>query len=380
MDIKQWVIDLRRDFHQHPELPEQESRTATRVEEILSSLGIATRRAYNTGVIGVLEGAAPGQTIALRADMDALQLEERTQASYASCTAGVMHACGHDAHTAALLGAARLLASQRDELAGRVVFVFQPAEELGTGAAGMIQEGALTGVDAIMGQHVFSSIPVGMVATAPGPILAGSARFKATFRGKGGHGAMPHGAVDSIAPACQAVLALPSAVTKEFDAKERLVLTVGQIHGGTRANIVAGETWFDGTARFFEPQLGTAIEAKMRRIIEGSAATFGVTAELAYATTVPPTVNDAALTELVRSVAADLLGAGSLVPLAPVMGSEDFSYFAQAVPGVFVGIGAGNPQRGLVHPSHHPEFDIDEGCLDVMTRLFVGFARAYLAR
>lgn len=379
MDLKSWVVGLRREFHRHPELSRREQRTSARVGEELKALGIETRKVAGTGIAGVLAGGRPGRTVGLRADMDALEVTERTGLSFASENPGVMHACGHDAHTAALLGAARVLAAERESLPGKVVFLFQPAEEVAFGAKAMIDEGALEGVDAVFGLHVFGAIPCGVVGVSAGPVLAGGDEFKVTFRGKGGHGATPHTAVDSIGPACQTVLSLQALVTKEFDAKDPLVLTVGQIHGGTRFNVVADETWFDGTARYYRPELSGEIEGKLRRVAEATAAACRNSVEIEYRVMVPPTVNAPELAELARKVAVAAVGEGGVARLEPVMGSEDFSFFASKVPGVFVAVGAANAGQGIVHPNHHPQFDIDEACLETAVELYAGFARAYLS-
>ncbi len=378
MDIRSWVIGLRREFHRWAEPSGHEVRTAARVEEVLGSLRIATRRVAKTGVIGTLKGDRPGPTIALRADMDALAQNERTGLEFASENPGVMHACGHDAHTSALLGAARTLADEV-ELAGTVVFLFQPAEELATGAQAMIAEGALDAVDAVFGLHVFGQAPVGYVGVRPGPILAGGDRWKMTFRGRGGHGAMPHVTIDALAPACTTALGLQSIVTKEFDAKDPLVLTVGQVHGGTRFNVVADEAWLDGTVRYYRPEFAAQVEEKMRRFAQSAAEAYRTTMELEYIVMCPPTVNDPELAQLGLDVARRTLGPDALMPFEPVMGSEDFSFFSQKVPGLFVAVGAGNTQKGLVYPNHHPQFDIDEDCLDIARTMYVEFAKAYLA-
>ncbi|HEY3315012.1 MAG TPA: amidohydrolase [Bacillota bacterium] len=365
-DLDSWVIDLRHEFHRFPELSHSEQRTAARVEEILGSLGIETRRVAGTGVIGRLHGRESGKTVALRADMDALQQTEKTGLPYASENSGLMHACGHDAHTAMLLGAARKLAEGRDALRGDVVFLFQPAEEMATGAMMMIAEGALEGVGAIFGMHVFANaptgglLPTGTVAILPGPVAAGADFFRVTVKGKGGHAAMPQLAVDSIFPAALMLTGIRAIVTAEMDAMDPVVITVGQIHGGTRFNIIADETWFDGTVRYFRPELGGLVQEKIKRIVEGTAQAHRVEVDLLYNTMVPPTVNDPGLAELARQVAAGVAGPGQMTDFAPMMGSEDFSFFASRIPGVFIGLGAGNEAKGAVYANHHPQFTIDK--------------------
>jgi len=381
MDTKSWVIELRREFHRHPELSGQEVRTSARVEEILKSLGVETRRAARTGVVGTLRGKAGGKTIGLRADMDALEQEERTGLPFASENKGVMHACGHDGHTAMLLGAAKELAAQKDLLKGTVVFLFQPAEEGLGGARTMIEDGALEGVGAVFGEHLlaFPGLPVGTVMTGPGPMLAGMAMFKATFKGKGGHGAMPHLSVDTVIPACHAVTALESIVTKEIDTALRSVISVGQIHGGTRMNIIADETWFNGSVRFFAPEVAGLVEEKMGRIIRSTAEAFRTSVHFQYVKGVPPTVNDPEMAALATGVAQRVVGAAWVKPITPAMGSEDFAYYSERVPGVYVGLSAAKGD-GKDYPNHHPQFDINEDMLEVGTNLHVEFVKAFLGQ
>jgi amidohydrolase len=378
MSIKSWVIELRRDFHKHPEPSWREERTSTRVEETLKSLGIETHRIARTGVLGILRGSAPGRRVALRADMDALELTERTGAPYASENPGIMHACGHDAHTASLLGAARALTESRDALKGDVVFLFQPAEEVAEGAKSMIEAGAMNGVDAVFGVHVFGVLPVGKVGIIEGPMLAGFGRFKVTFKGVGGHGAMPHLAVNTITPACQAYLGFQAIVSQEINPADPAVLTVGQIHGGTRFNVIADETWFEGSTRFFKPEVGKMLDERIERLARATAEAHRATATVEYQAALPPTINDPGMARLAREAASEEFGPDCLTTFEPVMGSEDFSFFANVVPGVFVGVGAGNVGKGLTFANHHPQFDIDEDCLDMATRLYAAFARAFL--
>lgn len=378
MDIKSWVIELRREFHRHPEPSWQEHRTAARVEEILKSLGVETRRVAGTGVVGVLRGGLPGKTVALRADMDALQQSEKTGLEYASQNPGVMHACGHDAHTAMLLGAARILAEGKQSFRGNVVFLFQPAEELAQGAKAMIEAGALEGVDAVFGIHVWSGLPTGTVSIEPGPRMASIDIFKVTVRGKGGHGSAPHQGIDTIVPAALMVLGFQSIVTKELDARNPVVLSIGQIHGGTRFNIIADETWMDGSVRCFDPAIQDMVEEKMKRVAQLTAEAHRATVEFQYTRGCPVTFNDPKLTELAQQVARAELGEGSLKHLEPLTGSEDFSFFASKVPGTFAFLGTGNEAKGTTYPQHHPQYNIDEDALEVGTRLYVAFARAFL--
>ncbi|MDP2857618.1 MAG: amidohydrolase, partial [Bacillota bacterium] len=256
-----------------------------------------------------------------------------------------------------------------------------PAEEGLGGARMMVEDGALQGVDAVFGEHVlaFPGTPAGTVATGPGPMLAGMAMFKATFKGKGGHGAMPHLSVDTIVPACHAITSMESIVTKEIDSAMRAVISVGQVHGGTRMNIIADETWFDGSVRFFAPEVAGLVEEKMGRILRSTAEAFRTSVDFQYRKGVPPTVNDQEMGVLAVEVAKRVVGAGKVMPVSPVMGSVDFAYYSERVPGVYVGLSASKGD-GKDYPNHHPQFDINEDMLEVGTRLHVEFAKAYLAR
>ena len=380
MDTGQWVIELRREFHRFPEPSLHENRTAARVEEILSSLGIETHRVAGTGVLGRLRGGkGRGRVVALRADMDALELTEKTGLSFASENPGIMHACGHDGHTAMLLGAAKVLAEQKESLKGDVVFLFQPAEEVMQGARGMVEAGALKGVDAVFGIHAWRDLPTGKIAVQPGPLLAGIDIFKVIVRGKGGHGSMPHQGIDTITPACLAVLGLHAIVSRELDARNPVVLSVGQIHGGTRFNIIADETWFDGSMRYFDPEISDMVEQKIARVVRSTAEAHRTTAEVQYTKGALPTINDSCLAELAREVVGREIGEDCLTRVKPVTGSEDFPYLTAHVPGMYVFLGVGNEAKGAAYPHHHSQFTLDEDALELGTRLHAGFARAFLS-
>ncbi|HHV79134.1 MAG TPA: amidohydrolase [Firmicutes bacterium] len=378
LEIKSWTVERRREFHRYPEPSWHEVKTAARIEQILGELGIETRRVAGTGVIGQLRGGQPGKTVGLRADIDGLQQHEETGLPFASENPGFMHACGHDAHIAMLLGAAKLLAERASSLPGRVLFLFQPAEELCQGAKAMIEAGALEGVHAVFGIHVWSALPAGKVSIEPGPRMASADIFKITFKGKGGHGSAPQEGVDTIVPAALTVLGLQSIVCKELDARKPVVLNVGQIHGGTRFNVIADETTIDGSVRCFDPEVQDLIEEKVRRVARLTAEAHRATVELEYSRACPVTVNDPGLTELAQRVARRELGEACLACLEPVTGSEDFSFYASKVPATYAFLGVGNKAKGTTYPQHHPCYDIDEDVLEYGVKLHVAFAEAFL--
>ena len=367
------LVDLRRDFHRHPELAFREHRTARRVAERLAELGIAVRTGVGkTGVVGDLGQAGP--RVALRADMDALPMQETNEVPYASQVPGVMHACGHDVHVACLLGAAELLAREAaaGRLPGRVRFLFQPAEEAQddeglSGAMRMVDEGVMEGVDAILGLHVWSEDPVGTISLREGAASAYPDTFKLVVKGQEAHAAFPHRGVDAISLAAQVITALETVVSRRLDPTTGKVLTVGTIQGGTKDNIMAGQVTMTGTIRTFEPETRQAVFAELERA-SGVARAMGGDYELDIQPGYIPVVNDPALTALVRQVGADLLGAESVVTAALQMGGEDFSYFAQEAPGCFFFIGGATPGEP-VRLHHHPRFDVDERCLPLGTAL-----------
>jgi amidohydrolase len=244
----------------------------------------------------------------------------------------------------------------------------------------MALAGAMEGVDAVFGTHVFGVVPAGKVAIHAGPMLAGSGSFKVTFHGKGGHGAQPHMSIDTITPACMAFMGIQGIVNKEIPASDAAVVNVCQIHGGTRGNVITDTCWLEGTFRYYKPELGDIISQAIQRIADAAAQATRTTVDVECRIGVGPTVNDAALAELAKEVAAKEIGPDAAMEFEPIMGSEDFSVFSNMVPGMFVGIGAGSPKDGIMWPNHHPLFDIDEDCLDVAVRMYVGFAKAYLEK
>jgi amidohydrolase len=325
----------------------------------------------------VIEGRPGGKTVALRADMDALPIQEESGAEYASEHPGAMHACGHDGHMAILLGAARVLAARRESFQGRIVLLFQPSEErLPGGAPAMIREGALDGVDAIFGLHLWQPLANGRVGLVAGPMMAEPDTFELTITGRGGHAAMPQQAVDPVLAAAQTVVNAQTIVSRNRAPLTPLVVSFTTIHGGTADNIIPDQVVLTGTVRTLDDATQALAERRLREIVAATAATFGATAHLAYTRGYPPLVNDAAMVELARTVAARELGADRVAEIEPVMGGEDFAYYLQRVPGAFVFFGSGSKP----YPHHHPRFDIDESLLPDATLLMTALALEFLGQ
>lgn len=374
------VVELRREIHRHPELGFEETKTSALVRAELDALGIEYRTLATTGVVAVVRGAHPGKTAALRADMDALPITERTGLEFASQVAGKMHACGHDAHTAMLLGAAHVLAAQRAHMRGNAVLVFQPAEEGPGGAEPMIAEGALDDprVDAIAMLHVDPRIPAGTISVTPGPVNASADELFITVRGRGGHGAYPHTAVDAIPVASAIVLALQNIAARETDPLKSVVVTIGTIEGGYRNNVIADEVRMTGTLRAHDPQIRDGLEARVRRIVEGVACAYGASAEVRIVYGYPPVVNDVELASRFRDFMRER-ERFTVESLPPTMGAEDFAYFAARVPGVHVRLGIRSEAEGAVHSGHSAEFRIDEAALPVGVETLVSFVEMVTA-
>jgi amidohydrolase len=365
-DLFTYTRDLRRDFHMHPELGFEEVRTAGIVAAELRKLDIPVIEGIaSTGVMAVLQGSQPGQVVLFRADMDALPVSEETGAEYASLIRGKMHACGHDAHTAVALTAARLVAAHRSELAGAVKFILQPAEEGGGGAKRMMAEGILSEPvpDFAVGLHVWNDAPLGWWGIAPGPVMAGADIFSVRITGKGGHGASPHLTHDPITAAAQVITALQSIVARNVAPLQSAVISIGRVHGGEAFNVIPGEVELLGTIRFFEEGVHQDVLEKITQVVEGISTAMGCRAEIKVDAMTPAVVNDPGVAARLRQVAHELFPQAEVADSFKTMGSEDMAFILDKIPGCFVVVGSANPSKGLTSSHHNPHFDIDEDVL-----------------
>ncbi|WP_299407074.1 M20 family metallopeptidase [Acaryochloris sp. IP29b_bin.148] len=375
------LVSWRRHLHQYPELGFKEHLTAKFVAERLSEWGIPHQVGIaKTGLVATITGEQPGPVLAIRADMDALPIQEENTVPYRSRHDGVMHACGHDGHTAIALGTARYLSQHSSDFAGTVKLIFQPAEESPGGAKPMIEAGVLKNpdVDAIIGLHLWNNLPVGTVGVKAGPLMAAVDLFECRIQGKGGHGAMPHQTTDAVVISAQIVNALQTIVARHVNPLESAVVTVGQLHAGTASNIIADSSFLSGTVRYFQPELAQRIESQIEAILTGICQSWGATYDLNYWQLYPAVINDAAIAELVRSVSTDVIETPTgVVPTCQTMGGEDMSFFLQEVPGCYFFLGSANDTRGLAYPHHHPQFDFDETALGMGVELFVRCVEAF---
>ena len=370
--LENTIISTRRDIHQHPELAFEEHRTAELVANRLTSLGIDVETGIGkTGVVGTLKGNPNGKTIALRADMDALPMQETSDIPYKSIHDGIMHACGHDGHTAMLLGAAEAASKLVGNLNGTIKFFFQPAEEGQGGARYMIDDGVLEGVDEAYGIHLWNYQKYGTVGVKPGPIMAAADIFKIIIHGKGGHGAAPQGTQDAVLIAAHIIQTLQTIVSRNTNPIESTVVTVGQINGGYNFNIIADTVTLKGTTRAYTEKNRQLIKDRMAEVIAGTEKTFGAKIELDYEDGYPPTINDPVASENLLNAANKIVGDGAGHPYLS-MGGEDFSYFLQKVPGCYFLIGSAPKDREPLSVPHHcSHFDIDERALLVGSSVYL---------
>jgi amidohydrolase len=363
----EYTRDMRRDFHSHPELGFQEVRTAGIVARELSSLGLEVCTGVGgTGVVTLLEGAKPGPVVLVRADMDALPIHEKTGACYASQNPGVMHACGHDGHTAMLLTVAKILYAHRSEIAGTVKFMFQPAEEGMGGAEKMILEGVLENpkVDIALALHVWNEKPIGWIGIGDGPVMAGAEIFKIKIIGKGGHAAAPHLAVDAVLATAQIITALQGIVARNVAPLQTAVVSVCTIHGGETFNVIPPAIEMTGTIRTFEPAVRNLVLERFKKTVHSISEGMGCEAEIDLRVLTPATINQSDLALRVQAVARNLFPEADVDTANYItMGSEDFAYVLEKVPGCFFFIGSSNPKKGFDAGHHHPRFDMDEAVL-----------------
>lgn len=376
-EIRDWIVRTRRELHRFPELMYEEVRTSQLVRKTLDELGIRYRYPLaETGVVATL-GDGRGPCVALRADMDALPIHEETDVSFRSEHDGKMHACGHDCHTAMLLGAARLLKARESEIRGTVKLIFQPAEEGGAGGRRMRDEGALLDppVQRIFGLHVWPLLPTGMLGSRAGVFLAAAGEMEITVRGKGGHAAMPHLTIDPVSVAAKLVTELQTIVARELDPLNSGVVSITSVHGGEAYNVIPEVVCLRGTVRALTMDNLLFIQQRVREIAAQVGAAHRCLVETAFpGNDYPPTVNDAECWNVARRLAAELTSPQHVAELAPVMGGEDFAFYTEEVPGCFVALGVRNEAQGAVYSVHHPKFKVDEDALPLGTALHVAFA------
>lgn len=373
------MIAFRRDLHAHPELPFEEIRTTKRIAEELDKIGIAYRLTEPTGVIAEIKGGKPGKTVALRADIDALPvLELNDSLEYKSTIEGKMHACGHDAHTAMLLTAAKALYEVREELAGNVRLIFQPAEEIAQGALAMIKQCAIENVDNVFGMHIWTTTPSGKVSCNVGGSFASADLLKVTFKGRGGHGSMPEATIDAAVVASAFVMNLQAIVSRETSSLDSAVVTIGKMDVGTRFNVIAENAVLDGTVRCFDIETRNRIEAAIRRYAEHTAAIYGATAHVDYIYGTLPVINEERSALLAQSVISQAFGEQALINERPTPGGEDFSFYIENIPGCFALLGTGNAEKDTQWAHHHGCFNIDEDTMATGAELHAQYAWSYL--
>jgi len=379
--LEKEIIDIRRDLHMHPEVSGKEERTSAIAAAFLERLGIPVQRCRkNFGVIGRLQGGKGGPTVALRADMDALPMTEATGLAYASKVQGAMHACGHDVHTAILMGTAAVLAALRDRLETNVVFCFQPSEEFFPGGAiGMIEEGAVENPkpDSVFALHT-SPIPVGQIAIIPGPMIGSVSTLSLRIFGKGGHFSSPHMAVDTIVAASHVVVALNSMMTRRVDPLDSAVLTFGMIQGGTRDNIIGDMVVLRGNIGSLDEALCRTLMEELEKTVKGVTEAMGATYKLKYIHGYPTLRNEPVNTAYVQKIASQILGAENVVPIKPSLGGEDMAFFLRKVPGAMFFLGTHDAEKGQVPAMNHdPRFNPDERAIPIGMKLLSHLAAEY---
>ena len=382
-DLQPQLVTWRRSIHQKPELGFQEHLTAILISQQLTAWSIPHQTGIaDTGIVATIKGDKPGKVIAIRADMDALPIQEANEVSYRSQHDGKMHACGHDGHVAIALGTARYLHQHKANLSGTVKMIFQPAEEGPGGAKPMIEAGVLKNpdVDAIIGLHLWNNLPLGTVGVRSGALMAAVECFRLQIFGKGGHGAMPDQTIDSIVVGSQIVNALQTIVSRNINPLDSAVVTVGEFHGGTALNVIADSVSMSGTVRYFNPELESLIGQRIESIVAGICQSHGATYELDYWQLYPPTINNPEMARLVASVANEVVETPmGVVPECQTMGGEDMSFFLQQVPGCYFFVGSANSDLGLAYPHHHPRFDFDESALGTGVEIFVRCVEKFLS-
>jgi amidohydrolase len=378
------LVAMRRDLHEHPELAFEEVRTSNIVAQRLQALGLDVRtNVAKTGVVGLLRGGAgDAKTIAIRADMDALPIHEMTEVDYRSTVDGKMHACGHDGHTSILLTVADILSKRRAELPGNIKFIFQPAEEQIGGARPMLQEGALEGVDNIIGLHLISTYPIGRVGVRAGTIFASADSFEMTVKGRGGHAASPEEAVDPIAISAYIITALQTLISRETASFSPAIVTIGSIHAGSAFNIIPEQAVLQGTMRAFSPEVRSHLLRRIEELAQGISTAMGGSCSFSWSDGCPPCYNDPTVTAVVHEAAIATVGEQAVDDSEVVMttGSDDMGIFLEAVPGCYFIVGANNADKGAKYPHHHPRFNVDEDALPIAVEVLTRSALDLLAK
>lgn len=379
--VKEEVIEWRRYLHKYPELSFHEEKTAQFVYETLQTFGdLEISRPTKTSVVARLIGQQPGKVIALRADMDALPIEEENNFDFVSQNSGVMHACGHDGHTAMLLGTAKILLGLKEQIKGEVRFIFQHAEEVFPGGAEeLVQAGVMDEVDVVIGSHLWSPLEIGKIGVAFGPMMASADTFSLVISGNGGHAGFPHQTVDSIAIGAEVVTNLQHIVSRATDPLDNLVVSVTQFIGGTAINVIPDSVHIQGSVRCFDSKLRETVPTLMERVIKGVTEAHGATYKFNYHFGYRAVINDENITSVIENTVRDVLGDEAFERIKPVMGAEDFSAYQQKGPGTFFFIGAGNVEKDIIYPHHHPRFTIDEDALQNGVKIFVHAAMRILS-
>ena len=363
METEEYIIAMREYFHENPELSFKEFKTADRLEKELRDMGLNPKRITETGIIADIKGNGK-KTVAIRADIDALPVTEENKVSYVSKNKGVMHACGHDTHMAMLLGAAKMLIAEKEKLNGNIRLLFQPAEELPPGGAvGMIKNGALDGVDYIIGQHIIGLIPAGKIGIYYKEMLANADEFDIKIHGKGGHGSAPQDSIDAIYITTHLIEMLNTIVSREIDPQEPAVITTGTVNSGYRYNIIAAHAELTGTVRTFSIEVQEKIIKRIKDILEGLKSIYGIEYEYEYKKGYPVLVNNEKIAKYIEEAAKRVVGKDNIIYPKPSMGGEDFAYFLQKVPGAYYIIGGSNSNKGINSMNHSPTFDVDESAL-----------------
>ncbi len=379
-EIQSWLVNLRRDFHRHPEPSLEEIRTSKIIEEQLIKMGIKIERVCETGIIGILEGKDSGKVIALRADMDALSVTEKTDLPFASETPGLMHACGHDFHVSMLLGAAKLLSQMTNEFNGTVKFIFQPAEELALGAKNLIKNGVLKNpdVDFVFGMHIWSDVPVNKVVVQQGALMAGADTWNLTITGKSAHGSSPWQGKDAIVCAATVIQSLQTIVSRTNDVRSPIVINIGTIKGGERFNVIPGSVQMEGMNRTFSSDTREKLPQWIEKIVKSTCEAYDCEYEFSYNPMTAVVINDEKGTKLVKNSLAKILGEDAFASSEKIMGSEDFSEYLEQVPGVLMLLGGRNEEKGCCYSQHSNFFDVDEDALPIGTASYVQVALDYL--